>query len=322
MGTVLPGMSDRNGRSGAESRQRYGPRVTSQYGRPLEFGLSIVPATADIELARSLARRADELGLDLLGIQDHPYQWRFLDTWSLIADLLAGTERIHVFPDVANLPLRGAAMIAKQAATLDALSGGRFELGLGAGAFWEAIGAMGGPVRSGRDALAALEEAIRVIRAFWSGERTISFEGAHYSVKGLHPGEPPPHPIEIWLGVGKPRALAVTGRLADGWVPSLFWATPELVPEMQRRIDAGAEAVGRDPSEVRRVYNLGGSITDGASDGLLKGPPEHWIETLTEFARKLGFDTFVFWPDEEPLEQLQRFAEDVVPALRANRTRV
>ena len=290
--------------------------MTSRYGRPLAFGVSIVPASADLEVSRALARRADGLGLDLIGIQDHPYQWRFLDTWSLMADVLARTERIRVFPDVANLPLRGAAMIAKQAATLDTLSGGRFELGLGAGAFWEAIGAMGGPVRSGREALEALEEAIRVIRAFWSGERTISVEGKHYSVRGLHPGPAPAHAIGIWLGVGKPRALALTGRVADGWVPSLFWATPELVPEMHGRIDAGAEAVGRDPYEIRRIYNVGGMITDGTRNGLLKGPPEHWVETLTEFASELGFDTFVFWPDDGPLEQLQRFAEQVVPALR------
>jgi alkanesulfonate monooxygenase SsuD/methylene tetrahydromethanopterin reductase-like flavin-dependent oxidoreductase (luciferase family) len=292
--------------------------VTSLYGRPLEFGLSIVPASADLELTRSLAREADQLGLDLIGIQDHPYQWRFLDTWSLLGDLLARTERVRFFPDVANLPLRGAAMLAKQAASLDALSGGRFELGLGAGGFWEAIGAMGGPVRSGRDALAALEEAIEIIRAFWSGERTISFAGEHYSVSGLHPGPAPAHPIGIWLGVGKPHALALTGRRADGWVPSLAWAAPDVVPELQRRIDAGARAVGRDPSAIRRVYNVGGVITDGASEGLLHGPPEHWIETLTRFADELGFDTFVLWPDEDPLEQLRRFAEQVVPALRAN----
>ena len=291
--------------------------MTSRYGRPLEFGISIVPASADAELARSLARRADELGLDLVGIQDHPYQVRFLDTWALLADLLARTERIRVFPDVANLPLRGPAMIAKQAASLDVLSGGRFELGLGAGAFWEAIKAMGGPVRSGREALESLEEAIRIIRAFWSGERTIAFDGRYYSVRGLHPGPAPAHPIGIWLGVGKPRALALTGRLADGWVPSLSWATPELVPAMMRRIDEGAAAAGRDPSEIRRVYNVGGTIADGPTDGLLKGPPRHWIETLTGFAVELGFDTFVFWPDEEPLAQLERFAQEVVPALRA-----
>jgi alkanesulfonate monooxygenase SsuD/methylene tetrahydromethanopterin reductase-like flavin-dependent oxidoreductase (luciferase family) len=207
-------------------------------------------------------------------------------------------------------------MIAKQAATLDALSGGRFELGLGAGAFWEAIGAMGGPVRSGRGALEALEEAIRVIRAFWSGERTISVEGEHYAVRGLHPGPPPAHPIGIWLGVGKPRALALTGRLADGWVPSLFWATPELVPAMQRRIDSGAESAGRDASEVRRLYNIGGTISDGATRDLLKGSPEHWVEALEEFASEIGFDTFIFWPDEEPLGQLERFAGEVVPRLR------
>jgi alkanesulfonate monooxygenase SsuD/methylene tetrahydromethanopterin reductase-like flavin-dependent oxidoreductase (luciferase family) len=208
-------------------------------------------------------------------------------------------------------------MIAKQAASLDVLSGGRFELGLGAGAFWEAIGAMGGPVRSGREALESLEESIRIIRSFWSGERTISVEGDYYSVKGLHPGPPPAHPIEIWLGVGKPRALALTGRLADGWVPSLSWATPERVPMLMRRVDEGAAEAGRDPAEVRRLVNINGRIADGPTKELLDGPAEHWIETLTGFARELGFDTFIFWPSEDPLGQLERFAEEVVPGLRA-----
>jgi alkanesulfonate monooxygenase SsuD/methylene tetrahydromethanopterin reductase-like flavin-dependent oxidoreductase (luciferase family) len=289
----------------------------SRYGRPLEVGLSLVPASADAERLRSLAKRADELGLDLIGVQDHPYQWRFLDTFAPIADLLTRTERIRIFPDVANLPLRGPTMLAKQAASLDLLSDGRFELGLGAGAFWEAIGAMGGPVRSGREALEALEEGIAIIRAFWSGERTIAFEGKHYSVRGLHPGPPPTHPIGIWLGVGRPRALALTGRVADGWVPSLGWATPELVPDLARRVDEGAAEAGRDPSEIRRVYNVSGTIVDGPVRGLLDGPPEHWVETLTEFATELGFDTFIFWPGDEPEAQLERFAQEVVPALRA-----
>jgi alkanesulfonate monooxygenase SsuD/methylene tetrahydromethanopterin reductase-like flavin-dependent oxidoreductase (luciferase family) len=291
--------------------------MTSRYGRALTFGLSIVPTAAELETSRALARRADELGLELIGIQDHPYQWRYLDTWTLMTDLLARTERIAVCPDVANLPLRGAAMIAKQAASLDVLSGGRFELGLGSGAFWEAVRAMGGPVRSGREALQSLEEAIAICRAFWSGERTISVEGEHYAVKGLHPGPAPVHPIQIWLGVGKPRALELTGRLADGWIPSSGWATADNVPAMQRRIDDGAAAAGREPSELRRLYNVSGRITDGAVGGLLDGPPEHWVETLESFASDLGFDTFIFWPTEEPLAQLERFAQDVVPALRA-----
>jgi alkanesulfonate monooxygenase SsuD/methylene tetrahydromethanopterin reductase-like flavin-dependent oxidoreductase (luciferase family) len=291
--------------------------MTSRYGRTLEFGLSIVPTTDELELARTVARRMDELGLDLIGIQDHPYQWRYLETWSLIADLLARTERIRLFPDVANLPLRGAAMIAKQAATVDVLSGGRFELGLGAGAYWDAIAAMGGPVRSGGQALRALEEAMTIMRAFWSGERTIAVDGEHYSVKGLHPGPPPAHRIGIWVGIGKPRALALVGRLADGWVPSLFWATPERVPAMQERIDAAAAEAGRDPAAVRRVYNVGGTIADGPARGLLDGPPEHWIDTLAEFASELGFDTFVFWPQDDVLGQAERFAQEVVPGLRS-----
>jgi alkanesulfonate monooxygenase SsuD/methylene tetrahydromethanopterin reductase-like flavin-dependent oxidoreductase (luciferase family) len=290
--------------------------MTSRYGRTLEFGLSIVPTTDELELARTAVRRMDELGLDLIGVQDHPYQWRYLETWSLIADLLARTERIRLFPDVANLPLRGPAMIAKHAASLDVLSGGRFELGLGAGAYWDAIAAMGGPVRSGGQALKALEEAITIIRAFWSGERTIAVGGEHYSVKGLHPGPPPAHRIGIWVGIGKPRALALVGRLADGWVPSLFWATPDRVPAMHERIDAAALEAGRDLGAIRRVYNVGGTIADGPTRGLLDGPPEHWVDTLAEFASELGFDTFVFWPQDDVLGQAERFAQEVVPGLR------
>jgi len=158
---------------------------------------------------------------------------------------------------------------------------------------------------------------MHIIRAFWSGERTISFEGEHYSVRGLHPGPPPAHPIGIWLGVGKPRALALTGRLADGWVPSLSWATPALVPEMHERIDDAAAAAGRDPSEIRRVYNIGGTIADGPIRGLLEGPSEHWIDTLTGFASELGFDTFVFWPGEDTVAQAELYAQEVVPGLRA-----
>ena len=288
----------------------------SDYGRQLEFGVSLVPNAAEVPEARVFAARADALGLDLLGIQDHPYQWRYVETWMLMADLLARTEHIRLFPDVANLPLRLPAMIAKQAASLDVLSGGRFELGLGAGSFWEAIGAMGGPVRSPRESLEAQEEAIRIIRLFWSGERTVSFEGRHYAIAGLHPGPPPAHPIGIWLGVYKPRALALTGRLADGWVPSFSYAPPEVVPAMQARIDEGALGAGRSPGDIRRVYNVMGEIAEASVGELLHGAVEHWIEALTGFALELGFDTFVFWPAGGAGDQIERFAEEVVPGVR------
>jgi alkanesulfonate monooxygenase SsuD/methylene tetrahydromethanopterin reductase-like flavin-dependent oxidoreductase (luciferase family) len=289
----------------------------SDYGRPIEFGISVVPMASDLTVTRNTVSVADSLGLDLVGIQDHPYQWRFLDTWTLIADLLARTKRIRVFPDVANLPLRAPAMIAKQAASLDVLSGGRFELGLGAGGFWQAIEAMGGPLRTPPEALAALEEAVNIIRLFWSGERTITFQGRFYSVRGLHPGPAPLHRIEIWIGALRPRMLTLIGRLADGWVPSIPYAPPESVPAMQGRIDESAKAAGRTPREIRRVYNLMGEIIDGPTQGLLQGPVSHWVDALTGFAIELGFDTLVFWPSVDPVHQTERFATEVVPAVRA-----
>ena len=105
----------------------------------VEFGVFVVPDASGREAVVDQVVRADRAGLDFVGIQDHPYQRRFLETFSLLAFLAARTSRIRLFPDVANLPLRRPAVLAKAAATIDLLSGGRFELGLGAGAFWEAI---------------------------------------------------------------------------------------------------------------------------------------------------------------------------------------
>lgn len=94
----------------------------SDYGRPLEFGYFLVPNADDPLL--DTARAADRAGLDLIGVQDHPYQRRYVDTWTLLSTIAAVTERVRVFPDVASLPLRPPAVLAKAAASLDVLSGG------------------------------------------------------------------------------------------------------------------------------------------------------------------------------------------------------
>ena len=145
---------------------------------------------------------------------------------ALIAVILGQTERIRVFPDVANLPLRPPAMLAKQAATLDQLSGGRFELGLGAGAFWDAIRAMGGPVRTPGEAIGALREAIAIIRAYWSGQSCVRRSAATTRCVGARPGPLPAHDMRLWLGVVGPRALRLTGELGDGWIPSMSYVPP------------------------------------------------------------------------------------------------
>jgi alkanesulfonate monooxygenase SsuD/methylene tetrahydromethanopterin reductase-like flavin-dependent oxidoreductase (luciferase family) len=283
----------------------------------VEFGIFPIPLAAERDAVLEQVLAAERHGLDLVGIQDHPYQRRFLDTWSLIPYLAARTERIRFFPDVANLPLRQPAVMAKAAASIDLLSGGRFELGLGAGAFWEAIEAMGGKALGGKESVDALEEAIQVIRLMWSGERSVSFEGEHYSLDGVHPGPEPAHPIGIWLGAYGPRMMRVVGRLADGWIPSLPRLPVEDVPDKQRAIDEAARAAGRDPSAIRRIANVSGEIADGAPGEWLHGPPEHWVEELTKLVRDCGFDGFILSPADGSIEQIERFGTEVAPEVRA-----
>jgi alkanesulfonate monooxygenase SsuD/methylene tetrahydromethanopterin reductase-like flavin-dependent oxidoreductase (luciferase family) len=266
----------------------------------------------------AVAEAADRAGLDYVGVQDHPYQRRFLDTFALAGTLLARTESVRVFPDVACLPLRPPGVLAKTAASLDVLSGGRFELGLGAGGFWDAIEAIGGPRRSPREAADALIEATEVIRLMWSTERSVRFDGTHYTLDGVHPGPVPVHPVGIWWGVLGPRLLAELGRRADGWVPSSSRFPPERLPEAHARIDDGAAQAGRDPATIARVYNLFGKITDGPSDGFLQGPVSQWVDELTEIAVDGGMDTFVFGTEGDDIAQYERFAAEVVPAVREN----
>jgi alkanesulfonate monooxygenase SsuD/methylene tetrahydromethanopterin reductase-like flavin-dependent oxidoreductase (luciferase family) len=111
----------------------------SDYGHPLEFGYFLVPEAGDPDGVIQTARLADRLGYDLLAVQDHPYQRRHLDTLALLGVILGQTDRIRVFQDVGNLPLRPPAVFAKAAAALEVLSGGRFEAGLGGGGFLVAV---------------------------------------------------------------------------------------------------------------------------------------------------------------------------------------
>ncbi len=286
------------------------------YGQPLQFGYFLIPDATDVAGVLHLARQADDLGLDLIGIQDHPYQRRFLDTWTLMAAILAQTRRVRVFPDVASLPLRPPAVLAKAAASLDLLSGGRFELGLGAGAFWDAIAAMGGPRRSPREALAALEEAITVLRLMWSDQRGVRFTGQYYTLAGVHSGPQPAHLISIWIGASGPKMLDLIGRQADGWVPSSAYVSPERLPALQRMIDEGIQSAGRDPASVRRIYNVMGRISDGPPGGFLDGPVEQWVDELTALTIEQGMDTYVFAPTGDPAEQIKRFANEVIPVVR------
>jgi alkanesulfonate monooxygenase SsuD/methylene tetrahydromethanopterin reductase-like flavin-dependent oxidoreductase (luciferase family) len=265
------------------------------YGQPVRFGVFITPEATERPLR--LAAFADALGFDVAGVQDHPYQRRFFDTMTLLTAMAIRTERMTLFPDVANMQLHPPALLAKEAATIDILSGGRFELGLGAGGFSPAVHAYGGPSWTPGQAVSALEEAIQVIRLLWSGQHGIKFEGRYHHLAGAHSGPVPAHPVGIWLGAYRPRMLSLVGRLADGWVPSYGYVKePELL-DGNRRIDEAARAAGRDPRSIRRVLNAG--MLDASA--------------LVALAVDVGMDTFLVTDDED---EMRSFMKETAPRVR------
>jgi alkanesulfonate monooxygenase SsuD/methylene tetrahydromethanopterin reductase-like flavin-dependent oxidoreductase (luciferase family) len=285
----------------------------ADYGHDLSFGIFVTPAADAAGHVVQLARRADEVGLDWVSVQDHPYQPAFLDTWTLLTAIAATTSRISVFPNVANLPLRPPAVLARAVASLDILSGGRAELGIGAGGFWDPIAAMGGPRRTAGEAVDALREAIAVIRALWTPGRGARLAGRYYSLNGAKPGPFPVHEVGIWVGSYKERMLRLTGELADGWLPSSPYAPPEQLAAMNAIIDAAAVDAGRSPAAVRRIYNIGGSFS-GAGSAFLQGPPKVWAEQLAGLALDEGMSGFVLMVDDAAT--MERFASEVAPAVR------
>ncbi len=292
------------------------------YGHPLEFGYFLLPDSADPAATLATARLLDEFGYDFIGVQDHPYNPGHLDALSLLAVILGQTERVRVFPTVANLGMRPPAMLAKAAASLDQLSGGRFELGLGAGGFSEPIVAMGGEVRSPGENFQALTEAIEIIRAMWSGAPAAQYSGKYYRLTGVQPGPRPAHDMGIWVGGYGPRVLKLIGRAADGWVcPIMSYVPPGPAAQLSAVIDGAARAALRPLSAIRRIYivpgRLSSSVPRPASDAdrSIVGPVDHWVQVLEHLAADLGFGTFVFAGPSDP-QALRTFINEVAPRVR------
>lgn len=284
--------------------------------RPISFGVSITPTVDPVNL--QMATTADSLGLDLLAVQDHPYNPDHLEMWTFLTHLAARTSQISVMPDVADLALRRPALLAKAAATLDVLSGGRVSLAVGAGGIPDANAAFGGPRWSGAEALAATGEALQILRAGLQPSGSVRLHGTHHQALGYRPGPSPTKRIPLWVGGQGPRMLEMIGARADGWVSPLnIYVPPSDVPAARATIDRGAEQAGRDPADIQRISNVIGTIDRGSSGGAgLHGTAERWARTLADWTDRLGFDTFIFWPMTDEVEQLRRFAEDVMPRVR------
>jgi len=285
------------------------------YAHPLLFGTFITPVNSPPDAAVQRAVLSEQLGYDLVTFQDHPYQPSFHDTWTLMSWVAAKTERIHVSANVINVPMRPAAVLARSAASLDLLSGGRFDLAIGAGAFWDAMVGMGLERLTPGQAVSSLDEAITVIRSIWDVDdhTPLRIDGDYYQLSGAKRGPAPAHDIPIWIGALKPRMLRLVGRKGDGWLPSYAYLQPGDLERGHAAIDEAAIEAGRDPREIRRLLNITGRFSS-ASTGFLAGPSDQWVDELLPLVLENGTGTFILATDDPGT--LQQFAEEVAPALR------
>jgi alkanesulfonate monooxygenase SsuD/methylene tetrahydromethanopterin reductase-like flavin-dependent oxidoreductase (luciferase family) len=278
----------------------------------LIVGLGITTSAARGDDPLGEARAAEKLGFDFVSASDHPVGAHpSYDTLTLLTWIAAQTSRIRVATRVLGVPFRRPAMLAKAAESLHRLSGGRLILGLGGGHSDEEIAALGAASLTPGHKVTGLSDAVTILRGAWSGAE-FSHHGTQHSVNRLTLTPAPESPIPVWLGTYGPKALAVTGRLADGWIPSLGFAPPDTIPAMLGRIRDAAAAANRPDDAVRPVYNVP-VVLGRHDDGAVSGSPGDVVEQLRGFV-ELGFRGFNLVLDPS---DAQAVAEEVLPALRA-----
>lgn len=271
------------------------------YGHTLEFGTFLTPSSERPEIVVDLAVTTESAGLDLATFQDHPYQPAHLDAWTLLTWVAARTSTLRVAGNVLNAPLRQPALLARQIAALDRLSGGRVDVGLGAGGFWDAIEAMGAERLTPGESIEALDESIDILRALWdTSERGgVRIDGRHRRAVGAKRGPAPTRDIPIWVGGYQPRMLRLIGRTADGWLPSAPYLQEGDLARGNEIIDAAATRAGRDPREITRLLNI---------------PASMGVEGMVDHALNDGISTFLLMSDDPRI--IERFGREIAPAVR------
>ncbi len=246
----------------------------------LRFGLKL-SQNATIEQLRSLWRLADDAGFDSCWVMDHfaslgPRDDRpIFETWTMLAAMAQLTTRVRIGCTVVGNTYRHPAVLAKEAVTVDHLSGGRLEFGIGAGWAENEHTMLGLEFGTRNDRADRLEESLQIIRSLWTQPRT-TFEGKHYR---LHGAVAEPKPVQkpyppIWIGGSGPkRTLRLAAQYADVW--NAAGGSPEDVGESSRILDGHCADVGRDPSEIRRSvqFRVGADGVDqvaATADGYVK----------------------------------------------------
>jgi alkanesulfonate monooxygenase SsuD/methylene tetrahydromethanopterin reductase-like flavin-dependent oxidoreductase (luciferase family) len=286
--------------------------------RPITFGSFLFPKASE---GRGLLRQAaltEELGFDLIGVPDHADWGHYIDQWTLMSAVIGHTSRIEVFGAVSALALREPPFVlAKAALSLDSLAPGRFHFGLGTGAL-PGIQSIDGPQWTPGESVDRLREAIELTRVAWSGVSPASYAGRYYRINEATVPPAPSPGLDIWIGAVKPRMRKLIAQAADGWIPGMFSVDPDQIGIEVDHLNAELDAAGRPRGAVRRVYNTIAKKIQPTSAGFLVGPPEQWVDQLTEIALDFGFDTFLFGDRDATVEHLHVVADQVIPQVRAN----
>jgi len=304
----------------------------------LSIAFSTPAGNQSFEQALAVAHAAEAAGFASVAFGDRPHD-PGLDGWTLATAVAARTERIRLWHTTLNLPYRYPAVLAKEAATLDRLSGGRLDLCLGAGGegnrpLYDSIGV---PLGAPGERLTDLEDGIAILRGLWVHER-FSYAGRAYRVEDAPGTKPAQLAIPIWIGARLPRSLRMTGRIADGYIKNGGWGSVEELAEMNRRVDAAAERAGRDPGALRHILNGSGYLARDRADaeairaqaaaappgaggarpaGGLVGTAEEVLELIRAY-RAAGVDMFtVRFLGPDPLAQIARWGSEIVPAVAA-----
>jgi alkanesulfonate monooxygenase SsuD/methylene tetrahydromethanopterin reductase-like flavin-dependent oxidoreductase (luciferase family) len=289
------------------------------------FGLGLEYGVHQVNEMLGHARLADDAGLDIVSISDHPYFADRIDAYAELGFVLGATSNITGAVIMTNLLSRPAPILARTVTGLSTISGGRVVLGMGAGGLEQEIAALGVPRLSPAARVRALEEAIMIVRALSGGGDPVTFDGEFYHVTELTPAAAPTPPI--WIGSLGPKALAVTGRHANGWIPGHLadWRSTR-VAESRPIVDEAAASAGRNPADVATIYNVSGRLTrvplpetrddEGRWIG---GGVAQWVEELTFAVLEHGAAAFIYLlaPGESISDTtLNLWAHEVVPAVR------
>jgi alkanesulfonate monooxygenase SsuD/methylene tetrahydromethanopterin reductase-like flavin-dependent oxidoreductase (luciferase family) len=273
-----------------------------------------IPASTDSDPVE-LARAAETLGYDFVSASDHPCGMNpTRETWTMLTWIAASTTRIRLATRVLGVPYRPPAIVAKMAETLDRLSSGRLILGLGGGYSDAEFRAFGLATPTPREKIDGLEEAIQIIRGLWS-QPQFSFPGKLYRTEDADLEPKPAHRIPIWLGTFGDRALRVTGRHADGWIPSLGYVPDGELLAMRRKVLAARDRGDEDFTCALNLTIHVGGRPDPARPELVAGTAEQIAERLRGFIRA-GFSAFNAITLPAHLDQLERIATEVLPQLR------